>query len=148
MALRAFRVIKRAVRDGWEYAPPPGSHKSVKYNGSVIDLDWLWRTLGNDTRIDNDTQRPMAMRKAGCRDARACYAGSYAGDIILVDDSDPKLHPTDDEGYEHDRIGTMVELKRSWAPDATIDVSKIAGTRRMQRIMLGPPRPGETLPIG
>lgn len=145
MALRAFRVTRRFVRDGWEYAPPPGTDRTVMVNGSPMDVAWLYRTLTNDPRV-SETDRTRAMRKAGCKDALACFPATYAGDIILVDDADPKLHPTDDTGRLHDRISTMVELKKAWAPDASIDVSKIAGTMRMQRIMAGPPRPGEPLP--
>ena len=148
MALLAFRVVKRITRDGWEYAPPPGSHESVKYNGSPMDLEWLWRTLGRDPRVSEE-QRTIAMRKAGCKDARACKPHTYAGDIILVDDADPKLHPTaehDGVTRQYDRIETMIELKHAWVPDASINVSSLAGTRRMQRIMQGPPIPGELLP--
>ena len=145
MALLAFRVVKRITRDGWEYAPPPGAHQSVSYNGSPMPLEWLWRMLGNDTRV-SDEQRTVAMRKAGCLDARSCSPLSYAGDIILVDDADPKLHPTDLDGRQHERISTMIELKHAWVPDAAINVNSLAGTRRMQRIMKGPPIPGELLP--
>ena len=145
MALLAFRVVKRASRDGWEYAPPPGSHKFVSYEDSIIDLEWLWRTLGNDPRV-SDEARTIAMRKAGCYDARSCTPHTYAGDIILVDDADPKLHPTDLDGRQHERISTMIDLKHAWIPDASINVNSIAGTRRMQRIMQGPPTPGELLP--
>ena len=145
MALLAFRVTKRITRDGWEYAPPPGAHQSVGYNGSPMPLEWLWRKLGNDPRVSEE-QRTIAMRKVGCKDARACKPYTYAGDIILVDDADPKLHPTDLDGRQHERISTMIELKHAWVPDAAINVSSLAGTRRMQRIMQGPPIPGELLP--
>ncbi len=145
MALLAFRVVKRATRDGWEYAPSPRANQFVMYNGSPMPLDYLWKRLWNDPRV-SDEQRAVAMRKAGCIDARACSPLSYAGDIILVDDADPKLHPTDVDGRQHERISTMIELKHAWIPDASINVNSLAGTRRMQRIMKGPPLPGELLP--
>lgn len=145
MALLAFRVVKRATRDGWEYAPHPRSGQQVMFNGSVMNLDWLWRMFRGDPRM-NDEGRAFAMRKAGCVDARACSPLKYAGDIILVDDADPKLHPTDMDGRQHERISTMIDLKHAWVPDASINVNSLAGTRRMQRIMKGPPLPGELLP--
>ena len=146
MALRAFRVKRRIVWDHWEYAPAPGSHESGHFDdGSIVNYDWLWRQLGKDYRV-NESARVQAMLKANCMDARSCEPMRYAGDIILVDDADPRVHRKDDEGRVHDRIGTMIDLKNAFAYDASIDVSKIAGTRRMQRIRQGPPTPGELLP--
>lgn len=150
MALMAFRIVRRSVSNGWEYAPRPGSHKDGHFpDGSPVNYDWLYRQLNRDRRITADGLF-IAMRKAGCEDARSCDPRIYAGDIILVDDADPRLHPVaEDAGgttRQHDRIGTLVELKRSWAPDASINVNSIAGTARMQRILQGPPKAGEYLP--
>lgn len=146
MALRAFRVIRRSVSNGWEYAPNPGSHKDGHFpDGTPVNYDWLHRQLKKDKRI-TEAGLFIAMRKAGCNDARSCDPRLYAGDVILVDDANPLLHPTDDEGRQHDRIETMIELKGSWAPDPTINVNSIAGTARMQRILQGSPNDGEYLP--
>lgn len=150
MALKAFRIVRRSVSNGWEYAPRPGSHKDGHFpDGSPFNFEWLYRQLKRDKRI-TDVGLHLAMRSAGCQDARACNPRLYAGDVILVDDADPLLHPVaEDAGgimRQNDRIKTMIELKESWIPDASINVNSIAGTARMQRILQGPPKDGEYLP--
>ena len=150
MSLIALRVIRRSVSNGWEYAPSPGYHKDGHFpDGTPVNYDWLHRQLNKDKRIVG-IGLFIAMRQAGCQDARSCDPRLYAGDIILVDDADPRLHPVaEDAGgitRQHNRIETMIELKHAWVRDASISVNSIAGTARMQRILQGPPKDGEYLP--
>jgi len=74
MAYEAYRVNRRFVWDGWQFAPKAGAHRQ---NFQLLE------GVSREEQAHN-------LKQQGCWDERSCDPSLYAGDIWLVEENHPR----------------------------------------------------------
>ena len=82
MAFEAYRVNRRFVWDGWQYAPKAGMHQQT--------FDVLPAGRGKVAKASHPRDSAHFMKGQGCWDERSCDPELYAGDIWIVEENHPR----------------------------------------------------------
>lgn len=83
MAFEVYRVNRRFVWDGWQFAPKAGMHNQEF--DALIKPNNLKTALASYPR-----DAAHFMKGQGCWDERACDPEFYGGDIWIVEENHPR----------------------------------------------------------
>ena len=87
MGFEVYRVNRRFVWDGWQFAPKAGSH------GQTFDVLTEPRGSGQaakGARASYPRDAADWMKSQGCWDERSCNPEFYGGDLWIVEENHPR----------------------------------------------------------
>lgn len=121
MGYEVYRVNRRFVWDGWQFAPKAGMHNQTGF-------ETLPEPAARNKAEVASYPRDAAhfMKQQGCWDERSCDPEFYAGDIWIVEEN-------------HPRKAAILSRNKAVYDSGLPPVDKILENENMKRL-LSPPR--------
>lgn len=82
MGFEVYRVNRRFVWDGWQFAPKAGRHQQ--------NFEVLQEPRARAALVTYPRDAAHHMKGQGCWDERSCNPELYAGDIWIVEENHPR----------------------------------------------------------